>query len=284
MKPSPLQLARPRSLEEALELLAEHGDDAKVHRRRPEPRATAELPARRARGAGRPQPASPASPASSRRGTLASARSDRSATSSATRRPSPPVRCSRSRRPASGTSRSQPRHRRRLARARGRRRRSCRAVRVLGDVEVTRPAGRGVMRRGGFFVFLLTTLPRADEILTEVRFPVPGRLGLGLRRGAPRAWRLRRGAVACRCASTDGSSPGGARRRRGSDRPAALHAAEGALVGSRPTPRRRGGGREARGERRSQRPRTARRVPRHLDRRARRRAARSAPTRWGGDE
>ena len=30
MKPSPLQLARPRSLDEALELLAEHGDDAKV--------------------------------------------------------------------------------------------------------------------------------------------------------------------------------------------------------------------------------------------------------------
>ena len=30
MKPSPLRLARPRSLEEALALLAEHGDDAKV--------------------------------------------------------------------------------------------------------------------------------------------------------------------------------------------------------------------------------------------------------------
>ena len=92
------------SLEEALALLAEHGDDAKVMAGGQSLVPHAQLPAGRAGRARRPQPARRARGIEVADGARARRRARaRSALSSATPGRSPPARCSRSRCPTSGT-------------------------------------------------------------------------------------------------------------------------------------------------------------------------------------
>ena len=216
VKPSPLRLERPRSLEEALALLAEHGDDAKViaggqslvpllnfrlaapaRARRPRPGARARADRRR------------------RRLPCAWARCARSATSSAMPRRS--TACpllalalpyvghvaTRNRGTVGGS----------IAHADAAAELPLLLQTLAGEVEVTGPAGARLVPAEEFFVSHLTSCLEAGEIVTEVRFPAGGAgLGRGLRRGCAAPRRLRRLRRRLRAARR------GRRRRRGAPR------------------------------------------------------------------
>jgi aerobic carbon-monoxide dehydrogenase medium subunit len=104
-----------------------------------------------------------------------------------------------------------------------------------GEVEVTGPSGARLVSSEEFFVSHLTSCLEADELVTEVRFPVAGAgWGAGFAEVAPRHGDYAVCAVACALRVEDGVV---AEARLGagavSDRPLRLDAAERALVGSR---------------------------------------------------
>jgi aerobic carbon-monoxide dehydrogenase medium subunit len=105
---------------------------------------------------------------------------------------------------------------------------------LAGEVEVTGPSGVRLVPSEEFFVSHLTSCLEADEIVTEVRFPVTGAgWGSGFAEVAPRHGDYAVCAVACALRVEDGVV---AEARLGagavSDRPLRLLAAERALVGS----------------------------------------------------
>jgi aerobic carbon-monoxide dehydrogenase medium subunit len=103
-----------------------------------------------------------------------------------------------------------------------------------GEVEVTGPSGVRLVPSEEFLVSHLTSCLEPEEILTEVRFPVTGAgWGVGFAEVAPRHGDYAVCAVACALRVEDGMV---AEARLGagavSDRPTRLVAAERALVGS----------------------------------------------------
>jgi carbon-monoxide dehydrogenase medium subunit len=109
---------------------------------------------------------------------------------------------------------------------------------LAGEVEVTGPSGVRVIAADEFFVSHLTTCLEVAEIVTEVRFPAcgPG-WGAGFAEVAPRHGDYAVCAVACALRVEDGVV---AEARLGggavADRPLRLPAGERALVGSRCEP------------------------------------------------
>jgi carbon-monoxide dehydrogenase medium subunit len=106
---------------------------------------------------------------------------------------------------------------------------------LAGDVEVTGRSGARLVPADEFFVSHLTSCLEPDEIVTEVQFPVTGAgWGSGFAEVAPRHGDYAVCAVACALRVADGVV---AEARLGaaavSDRPLRLQAAERALVGSR---------------------------------------------------
>ena len=181
VKPPRFDYHDPRSVDEALALLAEHGDEGKVLAGRPEPRPAAQLPPRPSRAPDRPQPHRLAGrhPARGRH--------------AADRRDDPPVDARASPLVAAQLAAAdrgaalrrarpdpQPRDRRRLGRAR---RSRCRAAgRVHGSRRaIPRRARtrRADDRAGDFFVTHLTTTIEPDELLVEIEVPPRRRDGPG---------------------------------------------------------------------------------------------------------
>lgn len=106
---------------------------------------------------------------------------------------------------------------------------------LAGEVEVTGPSGVRLVPSEEFFVSHLTSCLEADEIVTEVRFPVTGPgWGAGFAEVAPRHGDYAVCAVAC-ALRVEGGVVVEAHLGAGavSDRPLRLPAAERALVGSR---------------------------------------------------
>jgi aerobic carbon-monoxide dehydrogenase medium subunit len=109
---------------------------------------------------------------------------------------------------------------------------------LAGAVEVTGPSGVRLVTADEFFVSHLTSCLEADEIVTEVRFPVTGAgWGAGFAEVAPRHGDYAVCAAAC-ALRIEGGVVAEARVGAGavSDRPLRLPAAESALVGSRCEP------------------------------------------------
>jgi aerobic carbon-monoxide dehydrogenase medium subunit len=109
---------------------------------------------------------------------------------------------------------------------------------LAGEVEVTGRSGARLVPADEFFVSHLTSCLEPDEVVTEVRFPVTGGgWGSGFAEVAPRHGDYAVCAVACALRVADGVVT---EARLGaaavSDRPVRLHAAERALVGSRCEP------------------------------------------------
>jgi aerobic carbon-monoxide dehydrogenase medium subunit len=109
---------------------------------------------------------------------------------------------------------------------------------LAGHVEVTGPAGARCVAADEFFVSHLTSCLEPDEIVTEVRFPATGTgWGSGFAEVAPRHGDYAVCAVACALRVADGVV---AEARLGaaavSERALRLHAAESALIGSRCEP------------------------------------------------
>ncbi len=109
---------------------------------------------------------------------------------------------------------------------------------LAGEVEVTGRSGPRLVPAEAFFVSHLTSCLEPDEIVTEVRFPVTGPgWGAGFAEVAPRHGDYAVCAVACALRVADGVV---AEARLGAgavaDRPLRLPAAERALVGSRCEP------------------------------------------------
>jgi aerobic carbon-monoxide dehydrogenase medium subunit len=106
---------------------------------------------------------------------------------------------------------------------------------LAGEVEVTGPSGARLVPAGEFFVSHLTSCLEPDEIVTEVRFPVTGPgWGAGFAEVAPRHGDYAVCAVACALRVESGVVH---EARLGaaavSDRPLRLSAAEAALAGTR---------------------------------------------------
>jgi carbon-monoxide dehydrogenase medium subunit len=109
---------------------------------------------------------------------------------------------------------------------------------LAGEVEVTGPSGARLVTSEEFFVSHLTSCLEADEIVTEVRFPSGGAgWGAGFAEVAPRHGDYAVCAVAC-ALRVEGGVVVEARLGAGavSDRPLGLPAAAGALAGSRCEP------------------------------------------------
>jgi carbon-monoxide dehydrogenase medium subunit len=107
-----------------------------------------------------------------------------------------------------------------------------------GEVEVTGPSGVRLVPAEEFFVSHLTSCLEPDELVTEVRFPAGGpRWGTGFAEVAPRHGDYAVCALACALRVEDGMVTD-ARLGAGavSDRPLRLSAAEHALVGTRCEP------------------------------------------------
>ena len=240
MKPAPLRLERPRSLEEALALLAEHGDDAKViaggqslmpmlNFRLAAPAVLVDL-SQLARLA-----AIEVGEADVRVGALYSQRDlERHAAALAAcpllelALPYVGHVATRNRGTVGGS----------IAHADAAAELPLLLQTLAGEVEVTGPAGARLVPADEFFVSHLTSCLEPDEIVIEVRFPATGAgWGSGFAEVAPRHGDYAVCAVACALRVTDGVV---AEARLGaaavSDRPVRLHAAERALVGSRCEP------------------------------------------------
>ncbi len=240
MKPSPLQLARPRSLPEALELLGEHGDDAKLiaggqslvpllNFRLAAPAVLVDL---------NQLPALAAieiAEGSVRVGALCPQRD-------LERHPAALAACpllalalplvghvaTRNRGTVGGS----------IAHADAAAELPLLLQTLSGEVEVTSSSGARLVSSEEFFVSHLTSCLEPDEIVTEVRFPVTGAgWGSGFAEVAPRHGDYAVCAVACALRVKAGVV---AEARLGagavSDRPVRLAAAEAALVGSRCEP------------------------------------------------
>jgi carbon-monoxide dehydrogenase medium subunit len=109
---------------------------------------------------------------------------------------------------------------------------------LSGEVEVTSSSGARLVSSEEFFVSHLTSCLEPDEIVTEVRFPVTGAgWGSGFAEVAPRHGDYAVCAVAC-ALRVEAGVVVEARLGAGavSDRPVRLAAAEAALVGSRCEP------------------------------------------------
>ena len=109
---------------------------------------------------------------------------------------------------------------------------------LAGEVEVTGPSGARLVPSDEFFVSHLTSCLEPDELVTEVRFPAMGAgWGAGFAEVAPRHGDYAVCAVAC-ALRVEGGIVTEARVGAGavSDRPLRLHAAERALVGTRCEP------------------------------------------------
>jgi aerobic carbon-monoxide dehydrogenase medium subunit len=240
VKPSPLRLARPRSLEEALALLAEHGDDAKViaggqslvpllNFRLSAPAVLVDL---------NQVPALAMihiADGSVRVGALCPQRDLERHT--AALEACPLLRlalpfvghvATRNRGTVGGS----------IAHADAAAELPLLVQTLGGEVEVTGPSGARFVPSQEFFVSHLTSCLEADEIVTEVRFPATGAgWGAGFAEVAPRHGDYAVCAVACALRVADGVV---AQARIGagavSDRPLRLAAAERALIGSRCEP------------------------------------------------
>jgi carbon-monoxide dehydrogenase medium subunit len=109
---------------------------------------------------------------------------------------------------------------------------------LAGEVEVTGQSGARLVPAEEFFVSHLTSCLEPDEIVTEVRFPVTGDgWGAGFAEVAPRHGDYAVCAVAC-ALRVEGGVVAEARLGAGAvaDRPLRLSAAEGALAGTRCEP------------------------------------------------
>ena len=240
MKPSPLRLARPRSLEEALALLAEHGDDAKViaggqslvpllNFRLAAPAVLVDL--NRVPALAMVDIAGD----SVRVGALCSQRDlERHA---AALDACPLLRlalpfvghvATRNRGTVGGS----------IAHADAAAELPLLLQTLAGEVEVTGQSGARLVPSEEFLVSHLTSCLEPDEIVTEVRFPVTGAgWGVGFAEVAPRHGDYAVCAVAC-ALRVEAGVVAEARLGAGavSDRPLRLDAAERALVGSRCEP------------------------------------------------
>ena len=287
MKPSPLRLARPRSLAEALALLAEHGDDAKVlaggqslmpliNFRLAAPAVLVDL--------GQVPALALVDVAE---GACASARCARSATSSATPRRSRRARCWGSPCPTSGhvATRNRGTVGGSIAHADAAAELPLVLQTLAGAVEVTGPSGARLVPVGGVLRLAPDELPRAGRARDRGALPRQRRrLGRGLRRGRAAPWRLRRVRAGV-CAPRRGRRRHGGphrRRRRRPTGPCACRPPRRSLVGTRCEPEAlaRRAERGARGRRPERRHARLRGVPAPPHGRARRARPRSAPTRW----
>ena len=237
MKPSPLRLERPRSLEEALALLAEHGDDAKViaggqslvpllNFRLAAPAVLVDLnqvPALAlidiAEGSVRVGALCPQRDLERHAAALAACPLLQLAL------PFVGHVATRNRGTVGGS----------IAHADAAAELPLLLQTLAGEVEVTGPAGARLVPSEEFFVSHLTSCLEPDELVTEVRFPVAGAgWGAGFAEVAPRHGDYAVCAVACALRVEDGIVTQ-ARLGAGavSDRPLRLAAAERALVGTR---------------------------------------------------
>ena len=237
MKPSPLRLERPRSLEEALALLAEHGDDAKViaggqslvpllNFRLAAPAVLVDLnqvPALAlidiAEGSVRVGALCPQRDLERHAAALAACPLLQLAL------PFVGHVATRNRGTVGGS----------IAHADAAAELPLLLQTLAGEVEVTGPAGARLVPSEEFFVSHLTSCLEPDELVTEVRFPVAGAgWGAGFAEVAPRHGDYAVCAVACALRVEDGIVT---EARLGacavSDRPLRLAAAERALVGTR---------------------------------------------------
>ena len=240
MKPSPLRLARPRSLEEALALLAEHGDEAKViaggqslvpllNFRLSAPAVLVDLnqvPALAmidlAEGAVRVGALCPQRDLERHAAALEACPLLRLAL------PFVGHVATRNRGTVGGS----------IAHADAAAELPLLLQTLGGEVEVTGPSGARLVPSQEFFVSHLTSCLEADEIVTEVRFPATGAgWGAGFAEVAPRHGDYAVCAVAC-ALRIAGGVVAEARLGAGavSDRPLRLAAAERALIGSRCEP------------------------------------------------
>ena len=237
MKPSPLRLERPRSLEEALALLAEHGDDAKViaggqslvpllNFRLAAPAVLVDLnqvPALAlidiAEGSVRVGALCPQRDLERHAAALAACPLLQLAL------PFVGHVATRNRGTVGGS----------IAHADAAAELPLLLQTLAGEVEVTGPAGARLVPSEEFFVSHLTSCLEPDELVTEVHFPVAGAgWGAGFAEVAPRHGDYAVCAVACALRVEDGIVTD-ARLGAGavSDRPLRLAAAERALVGTR---------------------------------------------------
>jgi aerobic carbon-monoxide dehydrogenase medium subunit len=237
VKPSPLRLERPRSLEEALALLAEHGDDAKViaggqslvpllNFRLAAPAVLVDLnqvPALAlidiAEGSVRVGALCPQRDLERHAAALAACPLLQLAL------PFVGHVATRNRGTVGGS----------IAHADAAAELPLLLQTLAGEVEVTGPAGARLVPSEEFFVSHLTSCLEPDELVTEVRFPVAGAgWGAGFAEVAPRHGDYAVCAVACALRVEDGIVTQ-ARLGAGavSDRPLRLAAAERALVGTR---------------------------------------------------
>ena len=289
MKPAPLRLERPRSLEEALGAAGRARRRRQGHRRRAEPRAAAQLPARRAGSARRPRPGAGAgdidvADGTVRVGALCTQRAlERHAGALA------PARCWRRAALRGARGDPQPRHRGWLHRARRCRGGAAAVLQTLGgEVEVDgRRRARAIAAAEEFFVSHLTSCLEPDEIVTEVRFPALAAAGA---RASPRS---RRATAITRCApsparcAVEGGVVGEAAsaRARSPTGRCACPRPPRMLAGSRCEPRRCAAAAEAAARGRAERrPARLRRVPAALTGVLVSARAQRAPTRWGGRE
>jgi aerobic carbon-monoxide dehydrogenase medium subunit len=241
VKPSPLQLERPRSLDEALALLAEHGDEAKLiaggqslvpllNFRLAAPAVLVDL------GAVPALAGIEIAEGAVRVGAMCSQRDlERHATAMAAcpllalALPYVGHVATRNRGTVGGS----------IAHADAAAELPLLLQTLAGEVEVTGPPGARLVAADEFFVSHLTSCLEADEIVTEVRFPSGGAAwGAGFAEVAPRHGDYAVCAVACALRVEDGVVVQ-ARLGAGavSDRPLSLPAAAAALVGSRCDPR-----------------------------------------------
>jgi carbon-monoxide dehydrogenase medium subunit len=236
VKPAPLRLERPRSLEEALALLAEHGDDAKViaggqslvpllNFRLAAPAVLVDLnqvPALAmidiAEGSVRVGALCPQRDLERHSGALAACPLLELAL------PYVGHVATRNRGTVGGS----------IAHADAAAELPLLLQALGGEVEVTGPSGVRLVASEEFFVSHLTSCLEADEIVTEVHFPAGGDgWGSGFAEVAPRHGDYAVCAVAC-ALRVEGGLVVEARVGAGavSDRPVRLDAAERALVGS----------------------------------------------------
>ena len=224
MKPSPLRLERPRSLEEALALLAEHGDDAKVLAGGQSLDAGAQLPARGPcvlvdLGQVPALAMIDVADGAVRVGAMCSQRdlerhADALAACPLLQLALPFVGhvATRNRGTVGGS----------IAHADAAAELPLVLQTLAGEVEVTGPSGARLVPAEEFFVSHLTSCLEPDEIVTEVRFPAGGAgWGAGFAEVAPRHGDYAVCAVACALRVEGGVVRGGPPRRRSRLRPAA---------------------------------------------------------------
>ena len=236
MKPSPLQLERPRSLDEALALLAEHGEDAKLiaggqslvpllNFRLAAPAVLVDLGAVPGlAGIGIAEGAVRVGAMCSQRDLERHAAGLAACPLLALALPYVGHVATRNRGTVGGS----------IAHADAAAELPLLLQTLGGEVEVTGPAGARIVASEEFFVSHLTSCLEAGEIVTEVRFPSGGAgWGAGFAEVAPRHGDYAVCAAACALRVEDGVV---AEARLGagavSDRPLGLPAAAAALVGS----------------------------------------------------